>query len=68
MRRHFLTRIAVLGSLLALVARDDADTREGNDTNALVTAFTEHSAPDARPGNDKASWFFVPREARIVFW
>jgi len=63
MRRYFLTRIAVLGSLLALAARDDANTIE------LVTAAsTEHSAPAAEPDNDKASWFFVPREARILFW
>jgi len=69
MRRHFLTRIAVLGSLLALAACDDADTIEGNDTNELVTtASTAHSAPDAEPGNGKASIFGVPREARVLFW
>jgi hypothetical protein len=69
MRRHFLTRIAVLGSLLALAAYDDADTIEGNDTNEFVTiASTAHIAPDAQPGNGKASIFRVPREARILFW
>ena len=68
MRRHFLTRIAVLGSLLALAACDDADTIEGNDTNELVTASIEHSAPDAEPGNGKASIFGLPREARVLFW
>jgi hypothetical protein len=68
MRRHFLTRIAVLGSLLALAACADADTIGGNDTNAFVTtASTEYSAPDAS-GNGKASMFGVPREARILFW
>jgi hypothetical protein len=46
-----------------------ADTIEGNDTNELVTAASaEHSAPDAEPGNGKASIFGVPREARILFW
>jgi hypothetical protein len=69
MRRHFPTRIAVLGSVLALAACADADTIEGNDTNGLVTtASTEHSAPDAVPGNGKASMFGVPREARVLFW
>lgn len=63
MRRHFLTRVAVLGSLLALAARDDADT-----IDLVTTASTEHSAPNAEPSNDKASLFFVPREARILFW
>jgi len=58
----------VLGSLLALAACDDADTIEGNDTNELVTASIEHSAPDAEPGNGKASMFAVPREARVLFW
>jgi len=69
MRRHFLTRIAVLGSLLAIAACDDADTIEGNNTNELVTiASTEQGAPDAEPGNGKASMFAVPREARVLFW
>ena len=69
MRRHFLTRTAVLGSLLALAARDNADTIEGNDTSKLVaTASTEHSAPDAELGTGKASIFGVPREARVLFW
>ena len=67
MRRHVLTRIAVLGSLLALAACADADAIEGNDTNALVsTASTAYSAPDAEPGNGKASIFEVPREARVL--
>jgi hypothetical protein len=65
MHRHFLTRTAVVGSLLALAA--DADAIEGNDKNELVTASIESSAPDAEPGNGKASWFFVPREARVLF-
>ena len=69
MRLHFLTRIAVLGSLLALGVYDDADTIEGNDTNEFITiASTAHIAPDAQPGNGKASIFRVPREARILFW
>ena len=69
MRRHFLARIAVLGSLLALAACDDADAIAGKDTNVLVTTSpTEHSAPDAAQGNGKAWIFAVPREARILFW
>jgi hypothetical protein len=69
MRRHFLTRIAVLGSLLALAACDDADTIEANATNELVTtASTEYSAPDAESGYGKASIFGVPREAQVLFW
>jgi hypothetical protein len=69
MRRHFLTRPAVLGSLLALAACADADTIGGNDTSAFVTtASTALSAPDAQSGNAKASMFGVPREARILFW
>lgn len=69
MRRHFLTRMAVLGLLLALAASDDADTIGGNDTNDFVTiASTAHRAPDAEPGDGKASIFRVPREARILFW
>ena len=69
MRRHFLTRIAVLGSLLAIAACDDADTIEGNDTNEFVTiASTAHTTPDPESGNAKASIFRVPREARILFW
>ena len=69
MRRRFPTRMAVLGSLLALAAYDDADTIEGNDTNEFVTiASTAHSTPDAETGNGKASIFRVPREARILFW
>jgi hypothetical protein len=63
MRRHFLTRIAVLGPLLALAAYDDADTNE-----FVTIASTAHSAPDAEPGNGKASIFRVPREAWILFW
>jgi hypothetical protein len=66
MRRHFLTRIAMLGPLLALAACDDADTIEGNDTNELVTASTEYSAPEAEPDNGKASIFGVPREAQVL--
>lgn len=66
MRRHLVTRIAVLGSLLALAAYHDADTIEGNNTNELVIASIEHSAPDAKPGNGKASWFGVPREAQVL--
>jgi len=69
MCRHVLTGTAVLGSLLALAACADADTIEANDTNGLVaTASIEHSAPDAKPGNGKASMFGVPREARVLFW
>jgi hypothetical protein len=56
----------MLGPLLALAA-GDADTIEGNDTNELVTASIEHSAPDAEPGNGKASMFGLPREARVLF-
>ena len=67
MRRYFLTRTAVLGSLLALAACVDADTIEGNGTTEFVTtASTEYSAPE--PGNGKASMFGVPLEARILFW
>jgi predicted outer membrane protein len=67
MRRHFFTRTAALGSLLALAAGVSADTIGGNDTSKLVaTASIEHSAPDAEPG--KASIFGVPREARVLFW
>ena len=65
MRRHFLTRIAVLGSLLALAACDRADTITAD---TITIASTERSAPDAEPGNGKASVFSVPREARILFW
>ena len=69
MRRHFLTRIAVLGSLVALAAHDDADTIGGNDTNEFVTiASTAHIRPDSEPGDGKASIFRVPREARVLFW
>ena len=69
MRRHVLTRTALLGSVLALAACADADTIEANDTNELVTtASTEHSPPDAGPGYGKASMFGVPREARVIFW
>jgi len=61
--------MAVFGSLLALAAYDDADTIEGNKTTEFVTiASTAHSAPDAEPGDGKASIFRVPREARILFW
>ena len=63
MRRHFLTRIAVLGSLLALAACDAADTIE-----LVTTASTAHSAPDAEPSNGKPSIFGVPREARVLLW
>ena len=68
MRRHFLTRIAVLGSLPALAACVDADTIAGSDTNELVTTASTDSAPVAEPGNGKASMFGVPREARVLFW
>ena len=69
MRRHIITRTAVLGSLLALAACDNADTIEGNDTNEFVTiASTAHSAQDAEPGDGKASIFGTPREARVLFW
>ena len=69
MRRHVLTRLAVLGSLLALAACADADAVEGNSTNQLfTTASIEPSAPNVEPGNGKASLFGAPREARIVFW
>jgi hypothetical protein len=69
MCRHFLTRIAVSGSLLAVAACEDAGTIAGNDTNELVTTVsTEYSAADAERGNGKASMFGVPREARILFW
>lgn len=71
MRRHFLTGIAVLGSVLALAACDDADTIQGNATNELLTTASvsaEYSVPDAEFGNGKASIFGVPREARIIFW
>ena len=62
MRRHFLTRVAVLGTLLALAA--DADAIEGNDTKELVTT----ASTDTGPGTSKASIFGVPREAQILFW
>ena len=69
MRRHCLTRIAVLGSLLALAACADADTIGDTGTNELVkTAWIDQSARDIEPGNGKASIFGVPREARILFW
>jgi len=69
MRRHFVTRMAVLGSLLALAVYDDADTIEGNDTNKFITiASTAHGTSDAESGNGNASIFRVPREARILFW
>jgi hypothetical protein len=73
MRRHFLTRTAVLGSLLALAACDDADnTIEANDTSQRVTTvsaeYSAVSAVDADFGNGKASIFGAPREARILFW
>jgi len=69
MHRHIFTRIAVLGSVLGLATYDDAHTTDGNDTNTVVMiASTEHSAPDAEPGNGKASIFGVPREARILLW
>jgi hypothetical protein len=69
MRRHFLATVAVLGSLLALAAWGGADVIEGSDTNELVRmAATDHRAPDAGPGNGKASIFGVPREARVLFW
>ena len=69
MRRHIITRTAVLGSLLALAACDNADTIEGNDMSKLVaTASTEHGAPYAEPRNGKASIFGTPREARVLFW
>ena len=65
MRRHLLTGTAVLGSLVALAACEDADTIAGNDTNELVmTAQTVDSAPNT--GNDKALLFRVPREARVL--
>jgi len=66
MRRHFLTRTAMVGSLLALAACADADTIGGKDTNAFVT--TARSTPDAEPGNGKAWIFGAPREARVLFW
>jgi len=68
MRRYFLTRTAVFGSLLALAACVDADTIEGNSTTTelVTTASSEYSAPE--PGNGKASMFGVPREARLLFW
>jgi len=66
MRRHFLTRTAALGSLLALAACADADTVAGTDANSFVlTASVEQ---DSAPGNGKASIFDVPREARVLFW
>jgi hypothetical protein len=65
MRRD--TRIAVLGSLVALAAYNNADTIEGKSTNEIVTASTERSAPYAEPGNGRASMFRVPREARVIF-
>jgi hypothetical protein len=49
-----------------LAARDDADTIEGNNTNELVTASIAHSAPEAKPGNGKASMFGVPRKRGFV--
>ena len=69
MRRHFLTGTAMVGSLLVLAACDDPDTIEGNDDSRLVTtASVAPRAPEAVPGNGKASMFGVPREARILFW
>jgi hypothetical protein len=59
---------AMVGSLLALAACDDADI-ETNDAGRLVTtASVAHDAPATEPGNGKASMFGVPREARILFW
>lgn len=67
MRRHLLTRTAVLGSLLVLAACEDADTLAGNDTSELVTtASAELSAPNTKRGNDKALLFRVPRETRVL--
>ena len=59
MRRHTRTAVFFGGSLLALAGCDDADTIVDNDTDGLVT-----TAP-AEPGNDKASLFRAPREARV---
>jgi hypothetical protein len=59
----------MLGSLLALAACEDITTIESKDTSKFIAAAsTERSAPDARHGNDKASMFGAPREARILFW
>ena len=69
MRRHSITRVAALGSLLVLAACADADTIADNDTSQLVTtASTEHGTPGVEPGYGKASMFGPPREARILFW
>jgi hypothetical protein len=69
MRRHFVTRNAVLGSLLALAACEDTNTIESNDTSKFIaTASTERRAPDTEHSDGKASMFGVPREARILFW
>lgn len=69
MRRHFVTRLAALGSFVAFAGCADADTVGGNDTNGLVAAAAAaNSAPDGASGNGKASMFGVPREARILFW
>jgi len=69
MRRRFLTESAVLASVLALAACDDADTIKAHNTNKLVTtALSAQTAPYAQPGYGKASMFTVPQEARILFW
>ena len=67
MRRQVLTRVAALGSLLALAACADADTIAGNDAGQLVTTAST-SVLEGEPGYAKASMFGTPREARIRFW
>jgi hypothetical protein len=64
MRRQFLMRTAVLGSLFALVACDDRDTTVSNAPNERVT--TAPGAPTAEPGNGKALMFQVPPEASVL--
>lgn len=69
MRQQFFTRIAVSWFLLSLAACVDSDTVEGEDpSQAVMTASTENSVPDAELSKGKASIFVVPREARLLFW
>ena len=69
MRRHVLSRVSVVGLVLALAACDHPATIEASKTNALFkTASIEYSEQDAKLSNARASIFAVPREARIIFW
>ena len=68
MHRHHFSGTAVLGSLLALAACAEPNTIEGaatTDANKLVAAVSA-GQPSAQPGDDKASIFAVPREARVL--